>query len=147
MFLTVYLSNNESQLTEVPVTPETLCRDVVDLCKEPGETHCYLAEVWRGSERVLSDGERVVDVLQRWGQQRADVRFFLRHDCAPGTDSGETLSRRTPEQNSRIHFTNVATGLTFNLQVTRSPPKAFHSCATVNNHTVRSRIDKLVKNQ
>ncbi|XP_028827891.1 apoptosis-stimulating of p53 protein 2-like isoform X1 [Denticeps clupeoides] len=87
MFLTVYLSNNESQLTEVPVTPETLCRDVVDLCKEPGETHCYLAEVWRGSERVLSDGERVVDVLQRWGQQRADVRFFLRHDCAPGTDS------------------------------------------------------------
>uniref|UniRef100_A0AAY4A1H7 Tumor protein p53 binding protein, 2b n=1 Tax=Denticeps clupeoides TaxID=299321 RepID=A0AAY4A1H7_9TELE len=93
MFLTVYLSNNESQLTEVPVTPETLCRDVVDLCKEPGETHCYLAEVWRGSERVLSDGERVVDVLQRWGQQRADVRFFLRHDCAPGTDSGETLSR------------------------------------------------------
>ncbi|KAG7216340.1 hypothetical protein INR49_021744 [Caranx melampygus] len=36
MFLTVYLSNNDQHFTEVPVTPETLCRDVVDLCKEPG---------------------------------------------------------------------------------------------------------------
>ncbi|GAA6093019.1 apoptosis-stimulating of p53 protein 2b isoform X1 [Tachysurus ichikawai] len=49
MFLTVYLSNSEKHFTEVPVTPETLCRDVVDVCKEPGETECYLAESWRGS--------------------------------------------------------------------------------------------------
>src|SRR4029434_7176729 len=61
MFLTVYLSNNDKHFTEVPVTPETLCRDVVDLCKEPGESHCYLAEMWRGTgererERVWSLG-------------------------------------------------------------------------------------------
>lgn len=49
MFLTVYLSNNEQHFTEVPVTPETTCRDVVELCKEPGETECHLAEVWCGS--------------------------------------------------------------------------------------------------
>lgn len=49
MFLTVYLSNNEQHFTEVPVTPETICRDVVDLCKEPGESDCHLAEVWCGS--------------------------------------------------------------------------------------------------
>lgn len=49
MFLTVYLSNNEQHFTEVPVTPETICRDVVDLCKEPGESECHLAEVWCGS--------------------------------------------------------------------------------------------------
>lgn len=49
MFLTVYLSNSEKHFTEVPLTPETLCRDVVDVCKEPGETDCYLAESWRGS--------------------------------------------------------------------------------------------------
>lgn len=49
MFLTVYLSNNDQHFTEVPVTPETLCRDVVDLCKEPGETDCHLSEMWRGS--------------------------------------------------------------------------------------------------
>lgn len=51
MFLTVYLSNNEQHFTEVPVTPETLCRDVVDLCKEPGESECHLAEVWCGAGR------------------------------------------------------------------------------------------------
>ena len=51
MFLTVYLSNNEQHFTEVPVTPETICRDVVDLCKEPGESECHLAEVWCGSGR------------------------------------------------------------------------------------------------
>lgn len=49
MFLTVYLSDNEQHFTEVPVTPETMCRDVVDLCKEPGESECHLAEVWCGS--------------------------------------------------------------------------------------------------
>ena len=57
MFLTVYLSNNDQHFTEVPVTPETLCRDVVDLCKEPGEMECHLAEMWRGS------GERLISLL------------------------------------------------------------------------------------
>ncbi|XP_033835412.1 apoptosis-stimulating of p53 protein 2-like isoform X2 [Periophthalmus magnuspinnatus] len=88
MFLTVYLSNNDQHFTEVPVTPETLCRDVVELCKEPGEMDCHLAEVWRGSERSVGDGERMLDVLQRWGQHRAEVRFFLRHNRAPSRESG-----------------------------------------------------------
>ncbi|XP_076599071.1 apoptosis-stimulating of p53 protein 2a isoform X2 [Chaetodon auriga] len=88
MFLTVYLSNNDQHFTEVPVTPETLCRDVVDLCKEPGETDCHLSEMWRGSERAVGDGERMLDVLQRWGQHRAEVRFFLRHNRAPSRESG-----------------------------------------------------------
>ncbi|XP_037390576.1 apoptosis-stimulating of p53 protein 2b isoform X1 [Pygocentrus nattereri] len=88
MFLTVYLSNNDKHYTEVPVTPETLCRDVVDLCKEPGETDCYLAETWRGSERVIGDSERIIEVLQRWGQQRAEVRFFLRHNQVPNHETG-----------------------------------------------------------
>lgn len=51
MFLTVYLGGSEQHVSEVPVTPETLCRDVVELCKEPGEADCYLAELWRGSGR------------------------------------------------------------------------------------------------
>uniref|UniRef100_A0A4W5P4R3 Tumor protein p53 binding protein, 2b n=1 Tax=Hucho hucho TaxID=62062 RepID=A0A4W5P4R3_9TELE len=88
MFLTVYLSNNDQHFTEVPVTPETLCRDVVELCKEPGEGECYLAEMWRGSERAIGDGERMLDVLQRWGQQRGDIRFLLRHERAPCRESG-----------------------------------------------------------
>ncbi|CAK6953225.1 apoptosis-stimulating of p53 protein 2a isoform X2 [Scomber scombrus] len=88
MFLTVYLSNNDQHFTEVPVTPETLCRDVVELCKEPGEMDCHLSEMWRGSERAVGDGERMLDVLQRWGQHRAEVRFFLRHNRAPSRESG-----------------------------------------------------------
>ncbi|XP_019495142.1 PREDICTED: apoptosis-stimulating of p53 protein 2 [Hipposideros armiger] len=86
MFLTVYLSNNEQHFTEVPVTPETVCRDVVDLCKEPGESDCHLAEVWCGSERPVADNERMFDVLQRFGSQRSEVRFFLRHERFPGRD-------------------------------------------------------------
>ncbi|KAM9212700.1 apoptosis-stimulating of p53 protein 2 isoform 1-T1 [Dugong dugon] len=86
MFLTVYLSNNEQHFTEVPVTPETVCRDVVDLCKEPGESDCHLAEVWCGSERPVADNERMLDVLQRFGSQRNEVRFFLRHERPPSRD-------------------------------------------------------------
>ncbi|XP_062319343.1 apoptosis-stimulating of p53 protein 2a isoform X2 [Osmerus eperlanus] len=98
MFLTVYLSNNDQHFTEVPVTPETLCRDVVDLCKEPGETECHLAEMWRGSERPVGEGERMLDVLQRWGQHRVEVRFFLRHDRAPSRESGGSRSSE-PKRN------------------------------------------------
>ncbi|XP_003791019.1 apoptosis-stimulating of p53 protein 2 isoform X1 [Otolemur garnettii] len=86
MFLTVYLSNNEQHFTEVPVTPETTCRDVVDLCKEPGENDCHLAEVWCGSERPVADNERMFDVLQRFGSQRNEVHFFLRHERPPSRD-------------------------------------------------------------
>ncbi|XP_077005261.1 apoptosis-stimulating of p53 protein 2-like [Tamandua tetradactyla] len=60
MFLTVYLSNNEQHFTEVPVTPETICRDIVDLCKEPGESDCHLAEVWCGSGRRATQSSAVV---------------------------------------------------------------------------------------
>ncbi|KAL2086052.1 hypothetical protein ACEWY4_017111 [Coilia grayii] len=91
MFLTVYLSNNDKHFTEVPLTPDTLCRDVVDLCKEPGENQCYLAELWRGTERGVCDGECMMDILQRWGQQRGEVRFYLRHDRPP------TGGQRGPE--------------------------------------------------
>ncbi|KAF3688153.1 Apoptosis-stimulating of p53 protein 2 Bcl2-binding protein [Channa argus] len=88
MFLTVYLSNNDQHFSEVPITPETLCRDVVELCKEPGEADCYLAEVWRGSERVVGEAERMMELLQQWGQHRGEVRYLLHHQRAPGQESG-----------------------------------------------------------
>ncbi|KAM9313545.1 apoptosis-stimulating of p53 protein 2-like [Pholidichthys leucotaenia] len=88
MFLTVYLSNDSQHFSEVPITPETLCRDVVELCKEPGEADCYLAEIWRGSERLVGEGERMFEVLQQWGQHRGEVCYLLHHQRAPGRDSG-----------------------------------------------------------
>ncbi|XP_069708818.1 apoptosis-stimulating of p53 protein 2 isoform X2 [Phaenicophaeus curvirostris] len=88
MFLTVYLSNNEQHFTEVPVTPETTCRDVVELCKEPGESECHLAEVCCGSERPIADNERMLDILQRFRMQRREVHFFLRHEHSPCREAG-----------------------------------------------------------
>ncbi|NWZ27781.1 ASPP2 protein, partial [Asarcornis scutulata] len=96
MFLTVYLSNNEQHFTEVPVTPETTCRDVVELCKEPGESECHLAEVWCGSERPITDNERMLDILQRFGMQRSEVRFFLRHERSPCWESGTGQRSQDP---------------------------------------------------
>lgn len=83
MFLTVYLSNNDQHFTEVPITPETVCRDVVELCRDPGDSGGHLAEVWRGSERAVGESERMMDLLLQWGQARPEVRFFLRHGRAP----------------------------------------------------------------
>ncbi|XP_051506833.1 apoptosis-stimulating of p53 protein 2a isoform X1 [Myxocyprinus asiaticus] len=94
MFLTVYLSNNEQHFTEVPIIPETLCCDVVELCKEPGEISCHLAEVWRGSERVLGESEKMMDLLLQWGQERSEVRFFLRHGQAPSPPSDSRSSNQ-----------------------------------------------------
>lgn len=59
MFLTVYRSNNDQNVSEVPITPETLCRDVVEFCKEPGEGECYLAETWWNSGEALA-GQNLV---------------------------------------------------------------------------------------
>lgn len=60
MILTVFLSNNEQILTEVPITPETTCRDVVEFCKEPGEGSCHLSEVWRGNGKQFIESKSVI---------------------------------------------------------------------------------------
>lgn len=44
------------------------------------------------AERAVGEGERMLEVLQRWGQHRAEVRFFLRHNRAPSRESGKCPS-------------------------------------------------------
>ncbi|XP_051776083.1 protein phosphatase 1, regulatory subunit 13Bb isoform X3 [Erpetoichthys calabaricus] len=100
MILTVYLSNNEQVLTEVPITPETSCRDVVEFCKEPGETACHLAEVWRGNERALPLDHMMYEHLQKWGPRRQEVKFFLRHEESP-SENTEQGGQQTQEQTSK----------------------------------------------
>ncbi|XDV50998.1 hypothetical protein PO909_019957, partial [Leuciscus waleckii] len=87
MFLTVYLSNNDQHFSEVPITPETVCADVLELCRDPGDSSCHLAEVWRGSERAVGESEKMMDLLIQWGQARPEVRFFLRHGRASDSRS------------------------------------------------------------
>ncbi|GAB1297821.1 Apoptosis-stimulating of p53 protein 1 [Apodemus speciosus] len=106
MILTVFLSNNEQILTEVPITPETTCRDVVEFCKEPGEGGCHLAEVWRGSERPIPYDHMMYEHLQKWGPRREEVKFFLRHEESP-TESSEQGVRQTQEQRTQRNVINV----------------------------------------
>ncbi|XP_063804578.1 apoptosis-stimulating of p53 protein 1 isoform X2 [Pseudophryne corroboree] len=96
--LTVFLSNNEQILTEVPITPETTCRDVVEFCKEPGEGACHLAEVWRGNERPLPFDHLMFEHLQKWGPRREEVKFFLRHEDFPA----ESDARQAPNQRNSL---------------------------------------------
>ncbi|KAM3918528.1 apoptosis-stimulating of p53 protein 1 isoform 2-T2 [Leptodactylus fuscus] len=99
--LTVFLSNNEQILTEVPITPETTCRDVVEFCKEPGEGACHLAEVWRGNERPLPFDHLMFEHLQKWGPRREEVKFFLRHEDFP-VESNEQAARQAPNQRNGL---------------------------------------------
>ncbi|XP_027704977.1 apoptosis-stimulating of p53 protein 1 isoform X3 [Vombatus ursinus] len=100
MILTVFLSNNEQILTEVPITPETTCRDVVEFCKEPGEGSCHLAEVWRGNERPIPFDHMMYEHLQKWGPRREEVKFFLRHEDSP-TESSEQGGRQIQDQRNQ----------------------------------------------
>uniref|UniRef100_A0A3B1K3J6 Protein phosphatase 1, regulatory subunit 13Ba n=1 Tax=Astyanax mexicanus TaxID=7994 RepID=A0A3B1K3J6_ASTMX len=90
----LFLSDNEQLLTEVPITAETLCKDVVEFCKEAGESGCHLAEVWRGNERKIPSNHPMLEHLQKWGQRRQEVKFYLRREDPPvGTPRVEmTLS-------------------------------------------------------
>lgn len=106
MILTVFLSNNEQILTEVPITPETTCRDVVEFCKEPGEGSCHLAEVWRGNERPIPFDHMMYEHLQKWGPRREEVKFFLRHEESPA-ESIEQGGRQTQEQRTPRNVISV----------------------------------------
>uniref|UniRef100_A0A8C8R547 Protein phosphatase 1 regulatory subunit 13B n=1 Tax=Pelusios castaneus TaxID=367368 RepID=A0A8C8R547_9SAUR len=103
MILTVFLSNNEQILTEVPITPETTCRDVVEFCKESGEGNCHLAEMWRGNERPIPFDHMMYDHLQKWGPRREEVKFFLRHEESP-MESNEQSGRQTQNQRNGINI-------------------------------------------
>ncbi|XP_035473511.1 protein phosphatase 1, regulatory subunit 13Bb isoform X1 [Scophthalmus maximus] len=100
MILTVYLSDEEQAVTEVPITPETTCRDVVEFCKEPGESGCHLAEVWRGNERAIPFEHMMYEHLQKWGPRKQEVKFFLRHEDSP-TESSDQGSQQSQDQTSR----------------------------------------------
>uniref|UniRef100_A0A8C7M8W1 Protein phosphatase 1, regulatory subunit 13Ba n=1 Tax=Oncorhynchus kisutch TaxID=8019 RepID=A0A8C7M8W1_ONCKI len=103
MILTVYLSDSQQMLTEVPITPETTCKNVVEFCKEAGENVCHLAEVWKGKERVIPFDYLMYEHLQKWGSRRMEVRFYLRHEDFPSEsrNQGRQLSQDQSSQGSR----------------------------------------------
>jgi hypothetical protein len=40
------VGEDEPLVTDVPVTPDTTCRDVIECCRDPGDEHCALVETW-----------------------------------------------------------------------------------------------------
>ncbi|XP_031437833.1 protein phosphatase 1, regulatory subunit 13Bb isoform X3 [Clupea harengus] len=100
MILTVYLNDGEQAVSEVPITPETSCRDVVEFCREPGESGCHLAEVWRGNERAIPFDHMMYDHLQKWGSRKPEVKFFLRHEDSPNENSDQG-SQQSQDHSSR----------------------------------------------
>ncbi|XP_041710757.1 apoptosis-stimulating of p53 protein 1 isoform X3 [Coregonus clupeaformis] len=100
MILTVYLSDSQQMLTEVPITLETTCKDVVEFCKEARESGCHLAEVWKGNERVIPFDHLMYEHLQKWGPRRQEVRFYLRHEDSP-SESSDQGSQLSQEQSNR----------------------------------------------
>lgn len=58
--------------------PERYC-----LCRCGSTRRVCTDVIFQSSERAVGDRERMLDLLQRWGQHRAEVRFFLRHNRAP----------------------------------------------------------------
>uniref|UniRef100_A0A673XJE1 Protein phosphatase 1, regulatory subunit 13Ba n=1 Tax=Salmo trutta TaxID=8032 RepID=A0A673XJE1_SALTR len=100
MILTVYLSDSQQMLTEVPITPETTCKDVVEFCKEAGEGGCHLSGVWKGNERVIPFDHLMYEHLQEWGPRRMEVRFYLRHEDSPSESSNQGSQLSQEQSNS-----------------------------------------------
>nr|XP_057921346.1 apoptosis-stimulating of p53 protein 2-like isoform X2 [Doryrhamphus excisus] len=103
MFLTVFLGSGEQDACEIPIMPHTLCQDVLDVCREPGEVRCSLTETWRGSERTVGEEEKMMEVLQRWGQHRVEVTYLLRPPADPGPQPG--VCRPADHMRSTGHMT------------------------------------------
>ncbi|XP_078727883.1 apoptosis-stimulating of p53 protein 1-like isoform X2 [Lampetra fluviatilis] len=107
--VSVFLSASDQQASEVPITGDMTCKDVVEACRPLGDTACHLVEAWHGHESVVPDNERMLEVLQRWGSKQHEVRFFLQR--ASDTDTTTTGPGGSRSQNGtgrRNGMSNVA---------------------------------------
>lgn len=95
------------QTTEVPITPDSTGRDVIDCCREPGEDDCHLVEIWRGCERFVSEDERPWDILRQWGPYEREVTFHLRHSITQ--DPGSSLQNK-PDMRELLPWAEKLTG-------------------------------------
>ena len=95
----IFLSDEPSSAVEVPITPNTTANDVIECCKEPGETSCHLAEVFRDKERCIGENEKPYNILQQWGSLAAEVKFYLRHYDNPSKNKNAKKQNDWPSGN------------------------------------------------
>ncbi|XP_060736531.1 protein phosphatase 1, regulatory subunit 13Ba isoform X1 [Tachysurus vachellii] len=108
----VYLSSSKQVLTEVPIGAETRCKDVVEFCREVGESGCHLVHVCRGKESLIPSDQLMMDYLQKWGQRRQEVKFYLQHEnerSSKGRQTSENLSRRMKGRMDRLSVNRMGT--------------------------------------
>lgn len=131
VILKIYLSNSSDTVSEVPITPETTCRDVIECCREPGEEQCHLAELWRGCERPIGDEEKPYEILQQWGIHREEVKFFLRHENAVPLGNVNS-GRRNKKRHSAKEYDDDTEELKVRLQfVIRTPSRTCEIVAEI----------------
>ncbi|KAM9465727.1 protein phosphatase 1, regulatory subunit 13Ba [Clarias gariepinus] len=97
IFVPVFLRSSEQVLTKVPVTAATRCRDVLEFCREAGESGCRLIQVCKGKERDIPSDHLMLEYLQKWGQRRQEVKFYLLHEnelSSRERPTSEHLSRK-----------------------------------------------------
>ncbi|XP_058254174.1 protein phosphatase 1, regulatory subunit 13Ba isoform X2 [Hemibagrus wyckioides] len=112
IFIPVFLSSSKQVLTKVPISAETQCKDVVEFCREAGESGCRLVQVCRGKEKLIPSDHLMVDYLQKWGQRRQEVKFYLRHEnerSSKGRRTSEQLSRRMKGRMDRFGMNRMGT--------------------------------------
>uniref|UniRef100_S4RFU0 SH3 domain-containing protein n=1 Tax=Petromyzon marinus TaxID=7757 RepID=S4RFU0_PETMA len=107
MMLTIFLSRDERRLTTVPVATETTCQDVLERCRGASRHGYTLTELWRGYERVVADGEKMYALLQHWGKEVADVKFYLRYDGDDPPSSPTWDAVASSDQESRLNGVNL----------------------------------------
>nr|XP_024218104.1 apoptosis-stimulating of p53 protein 2-like [Halyomorpha halys] len=59
------VTDEDGETAEVPLTPDTTSRDVVDCLRDPGDEPCCLVHTTPLLQRTLGDGEKPLEVLQR----------------------------------------------------------------------------------
>ncbi|KAJ3630287.1 hypothetical protein MTP99_011490 [Tenebrio molitor] len=64
--------------TDVPVTPDTTCSDVIECCRDPGDETCNLVAVCpEHGECPLRETDHPLEILQRWGSGRLVLRYTV----------------------------------------------------------------------
>lgn len=81
IILRVYSSDDSEKCYEVPVTPETICQDVVACVSS--EDSSYLVQLWNGQEKALDPHENLYAILRGWENFREEVKFIVRDHIPP----------------------------------------------------------------
>ncbi|XP_061173781.1 apoptosis-stimulating of p53 protein 1-like isoform X2 [Saccostrea echinata] len=94
IILKVYRGDDLEKCFEVPITPETICQDVVACVSS--EEGSYLTQQWQGQEKALDPHENLHAILRGWDNFREEVRFIVREPLPPAIPPYPSEERLNP---------------------------------------------------